>query len=225
MRSRILQQISRPRLDGEISEYLNRMQNVDLNKKIDDARIVCIDLETTGLHTRRSNIVSMGGIAIKKKALDVKDSIFLLVKCEGRIDRESVLVHKITPSLLTDALELDNALKNVLGFVGNDVICSFSSFDCFFLNRDLRRIFGIPLLNPTVDVQKLGRKLLLSKDPYDRQLLDAEWVGLEELAARMKVPVVSRHTSVGDAYTMALALVGLIKKYKIETVKQLYALS
>jgi DNA polymerase-3 subunit epsilon len=201
------------------------MQDVDLNKRIDDARIVCIGLETTGLDAKKSNIISISGVTIKKKAVDVKDSILLLVRHEGIMDRQSVLVHKMSPRLPTDALELDNALKNVLEYVGNDVVCSFSSFDCFFLNRDFRRIFGTPLLKPTVDVQKLGRKLLLSKDQYNPQLLATEWLSLEELAGRMKMSVVRRHTSVGDAYTMALALVGLIKKYRIETVKQLYALS
>ncbi|MFH0848832.1 MAG: 3'-5' exonuclease [archaeon] len=224
-KSKVLRQTSNPSGDVEVSAYLRKAQNVNLDKNIDDARLCCIDLETSGLDLKRSSIISIGGIAIKKRTLDVKDSLFLLVKNEGEMNRESVLIHKITPSLLRSASELDIALKRFLEFIGNDVICAFSPIDSLLLNRDLKRVFGIRLLNPIVDVQKLARALLPSEENFNTDLLDEGWFGLEELTTRIGIPMVQRHTSLGDSYTMALAVVCLIKKYRFETLRELCQLS
>ena len=215
----------KPRVNGEVRRYIEEIQNVDLNKSVEDSRIVCIDLETTGLDLRGSHIISIGGIAIKNMTLDVKDSMFLLVKYEGEMREENVLIHRITPDLLTGALELGDALKKFIKFVKNDVVCSFSLFDYLFLDRDMKRIFNIPLLNLIVDAQKVGSKLLLLIHPYYHQVMNADMLGLEELAKRMEIPVVKRHTSLGDAYTTALILISMIKKHKIRTLKELYGLS
>jgi DNA polymerase-3 subunit epsilon len=215
----------KPKVDGEVRRYIEDIKNVDLNKNVEDSRIVCIDLETTGLDLRRDHVISIGGIAVRNMALDLKDSIFLLVKYEGEMREENVLIHRITPDLLTEALDLEDALKKFVRFVKNDVVCTFSPIDHLFLDRDLKRVFNVPLLNPVVDVQKVGSRLLLLIHPYYHQVMDVGMLGLEELARRMDIPVVKRHTSLGDAYTTALILISMIKKHKIRDLKQLYSLS
>ncbi len=214
----------RPKIDDVISKYLDGFNELDLDVDLKDTRIVCVDIETTGLDVRKCEIVSIGAIGIKNLDVDLNDSLLVLVK-SGNVTEESIKIHKITPDLLVDAYELTDALKEFLKFVGKDVICTFSLFDYLVLNRDLRKCFDIPLLNPIIDVQRLGKKLLSIIHPYYHYLMDVSAMSLEELARRLEIPIVARHTSLGDAFTTSLILLSIVKKNKIKTLKELYRLS
>ncbi len=225
LRNKILRFLYRNVEDEELKEYIRSFEGVRLNVKLEEARIVCLDIETTGLDLSRSEIVSIGAIGVRGLKVDLEDSFFTLVKSGGEITEESIKIHKITPDLLANAVRLKEALKGFLRFIKSDPICTFSPFDVLMINRDLKRLFGITLLNPFIDVQKLGEKSLLIIHPYYHQIMNIGGMSLEELATRLEIPIFARHTSLGDAYTTSLMLINIIKKKGIRTLEELYMLS
>lgn len=225
LRNKILRFLYRKIEDEELKEYIRSFERLELDMELDKSRIVCLDIETTGLDLNKSEIISIGAIGVKGLKVDLEDSFFTLVKSKGKMTKESIKIHKITPDLLVNAARLKEALKEFLKFVKSDPICTFSPFDVFMINRDLKKLYGITLLNPFIDVQKLGEKSLLIIHPYYHQIMNIGAMSLEELAIRLEIPVFARHTSLGDAYTTSLMLINIIKKKGIRTLEELYMLS
>ena len=225
LRNKILRFIYRSVKDEVLKEYLRSFKELKLDVELEKVRIVCLDIETTGLDLNKSEIVSIGAVSVKGLKIDLEDSFFTLVRSRGEVSEESIKIHKITPDLLVNATRLREALKGFLKFVRSDPICTFSPFDVLMINRDLKRLFGITLLNPFIDVQKLGEKSLLIIHPYYHQIMNIGGMSLEELATRLEIPIFARHTSLGDAYTTSLMLINIIKKKGIRTLEELYMLS
>ena len=97
------------------------------------------------------------------------------------------------------------ALARLLDFVGNRPLVGWHlDFDLAILNRELRPRFGFELPNATVDVAQLWRRRLRRRHPE---------VGgqprFERVAERLGVPVMGRHTALGDAVTTALMFLRL----------------
>lgn len=126
--------------------------SVDENTPITDVRYVVVDTELTGLNEKKDSIVSLGAVRMTGGRIDLSDTFHRLIKPETALTRESIVIHGITPSDVIKEPDINEVLLEFSGFCGTDVIVGhFVSIDMSFINREMKKISGLPMQNPVLD--------------------------------------------------------------------------
>ena len=117
----------------------------------------------------------------------------------------SIVIHGIMPSEVAQWPDIDTLLPEFVDFCGDSVLVGHVvSIDLAFLNQEVKRILGAPLINPAVDTFALYRWLRNREDNicayYDGT---AENAALYALAERYHISVGSAHNALSDAYVTA----------------------
>lgn len=179
----------------------------------DTVRFVAFDTEMTGLGDR-DRLVSISGIRIDHGRLNLKDSYYEILNPEHGMERQAILVHHIVPDETTGRPRAVDALPGFLDFIGRDILVGHNAaYDRDFINREMLRHFGVPLLSPVVDILLLSRSesYLMQKYGRGRGYDDHS---LNALAERFGLDQEDRHTAFGDAITTGLIFLGLLKSLK-----------
>jgi len=167
--------------------------------------MVVIDTETTGLDTRSAELVSIAAVRVRGDRILTSDSLDLRLRRPDSLTGDSIRIHGLRGMDLDNGESLDAALERLLDFVGNRPLVGwYLGFDLAILNRELRPRFGFELPNATVDVAQLWRRRLRRRHPE----IDGQ-PRFERVAERLGVPVMGRHTALGDAVTTALMFLRL----------------
>jgi DNA polymerase-3 subunit epsilon len=162
--------------------------------------LVAIDCETTGLDTRRAEMVSLAAVKIRGDRVLTSDSLDLRLSRPASLSGDSIRIHGLRGVDLADGEGVEPALERFLDFIGNRPLVGWClGFDLAILNRELRSRFGFDLPNAGIDVaQTYVRQLRRSHPEIEPHLC------IEQVAEMLGVPVMGRHTALGDAVTTAL---------------------
>ncbi|MDN3523469.1 3'-5' exonuclease [Halomonas ramblicola] len=162
--------------------------------------MVVIDTETTGLDTRHAELVSLAAVKIRGDRVLTSESLDLRLARPASLSGDSIRIHGLRGIDLEGGEAVDKALARLLDFAGNRPLLGWHlDFDLAILNRELRPRFGFELPNATLDVAQLWRRRLRRRHTE----LDA-LPRFERVAELLDVPVMGRHTALGDAVTTAL---------------------
>lgn len=162
---------------------------------------VVFDTETTGLNPAEGDeIIQIGAIRIVKGRLLYDETIDQLVNPQRPVPKGSVAIHGIEPDLLQGQPTIDKVLPHFHAFAEGAVLVAHNAaFDMEFLKLKQLQT-GIRFDHPVLDT------LLLSSIVHPALGTHA----LEKIAERMNIPVVGRHTALGDAIVTAEVLLKLI---------------
>ncbi|MCD6582380.1 MAG: hypothetical protein J7K90_11305 [Desulfuromusa sp.] len=162
---------------------------------------VVFDTETTGLNPSKGDeIIQLGAIRIVNSQLLYHEIIDQLVDPKRFVPQESVAIHGIQPALLQGQPTIDKVLPHFHTFAENSVLVAHNAaFDMRFLQLQEDKT-GIIFDNPVLDT------LLLSSVIHPNQ----ESHSLDDLAERLNVTIVGRHTALGDAIVTGEVLVKMI---------------
>ncbi len=183
-----------------------------------DAGWCAIDLELTGLHPRKNDIIAIGAIPIEQGRVLLGESLYTLVRTTRRSEHGAVLVHKLRVADLADAPPLDEAIDLLLASLGGRIpVFHTARVETSFLGPLFaRRRVKLPT---AADTEVLGRRWLGHRDgaapPY---------VTLERLAIELGQLVEPPHHALGDALTTAkvfIALAALLSMPERQTVGSL----
>ena len=162
-----------------------------------------LDLELTGLHPRKDEIIAIGAVPIEQGRVLLGQSLYTLVRTTKRSDPNAVVVHKLRVADLADAPTLDEAFDALLRVLAGRVPV--------FHPAHVERAFLKPLfsrrrlrLPPAADTEVLGRGWLRSRTGETRA-----WISLSELARQLGQPPEVPHHALGDALTTAQAFIAL----------------
>ncbi|RLF16388.1 MAG: hypothetical protein DRN06_05200 [Thermoprotei archaeon] len=199
----------------------------NLNRPFDEVRFVSIDLETSGLDPKRNGILAIGAVVVKEGEIKLSEVFHVLVKPEGIFDEKSSFVHGITPADVEDKPSFKEVAPSLLSFIDGGVLVGYNiGFDLSFLNEFLKR-HGMPTLRGgALDLLPLtyGVMIKLGMDPVvlkmDYQALMGK-MGLDTLADILSMPILRRHSSIGDAFTAAFILLKLLFLAKLAGCKSL----
>src|ERR1700690_3323657 len=89
----------------------NRMPNYDSTQDIRDAAYVVVDTELTGLNEKKDSIVSIGAVKMTGGKIGLGNTFYRLIHPETTLTAESVVIHEITPSDVSEKPSVDIVLS------------------------------------------------------------------------------------------------------------------
>ena len=169
-----------------------------------EGRYLVVDLETTGLDARRSEIISFGAVPVDHGRVQVGAALHGLVRPRQPPPGETVRIHGLREADLAAAPHAREALRPLREALDGRVAVAHAAwFDGAFLRRQeglWRRLFR----RRWIDTITLARLLTtLREEPTPKPLT------LPALAAWIGVPPGPSHDALGDAFTTAQAFVAL----------------
>lgn len=167
--------------------------------------VVSLDCETTSLDVKKAEILSIGAVRIKGRKVITSERLDLKLKPPASLSSDSIKIHKIRASDLADGIELDEALEKVLEFVGNRPILGYYvNFDIRMLDKFIRPKYGFGLPNKAVELSHVYHDIIKWKHVGGN--IDLRF---DTIAGKLDIPILERHTALGDAITVALMYVRL----------------
>lgn len=155
-----------------------------------------LDFETTGLDSRSDRICEIGALRLSETGAEAA-SLDLLVNPGLPIRPEASRVNGITDEMVRDARPVEEALPELLAFLGDSVIVAHNaSFDLGFLKAAAERA-GLPVpANLVADTRDLAREAFPGLPSY----------ALQNLARSFGLSPGNAHRACDDARTCARLL-------------------
>lgn len=180
-------------------------------------RFGVVDLETSGLNTRRHRILQLGMVVVEADGT-VVDQWSSFVKLRWPLQRVGPTgIHGITRSTLRGAPSLDEALDELGRRMNGSVFTAHNAqFDSEFLIRAIRR-------RPTDDPIRLGLDPRLCTLRMSRRLDPERTMShrLGDVCERYGVALDRPHDALGDAAATAAVLSHLLTAHDITDTAQL----
>ncbi len=166
----------------------------------ENERFCVIDVETTGLNTKKDEIVAVAALPIEGFRIRFSDHFFTLVKAE-RFEARSVKYHGITKYDLREAPAFEEIAPKLLEIISNSIVVGYATYiDVEFLRRAFKKKVGIKLkVERYVDVAELEAWLIRKRGMAVTFRLD-----FDSLLKMYRIEDATRHSALGDAYATAL---------------------
>lgn len=184
-----------------------------------EARLVAVDIETTGLDPRTDRVISFGAIPIERGRIVAGASVYGLVNPQRELPAQSILIHGIREQDLRDAPAAPEALAPLAeALTGAEVVAHAEWVERGFLSKPLRGL-GVRLPRTLIDTAQLYRLWEVEQQHPDPQLR-----ALSAIAEDLGLPVHRPHHALGDALTTAQAFLALathLERVGRDTVRKL----
>ncbi|MEO5734013.1 MAG: 3'-5' exonuclease [Rubrivivax sp.] len=172
---------------------------------------VALDCETTGLDTRRDEIVAIAAVRIVGDCILTSQRLELLVRPTGVVSADSVRVHLLRERDLAAGVPAQDAVKALLRFIGSrPIVGYYTEFDVVMVDRVLRPLIGIALPQPVIDVGTLFHKYRSRHRTPHQQLVEPVIdLRFDTLMRVLELPQRPAHDALNDAVMAALAFIKL----------------
>lgn len=172
-------------------------------RRLDEVRLVCLDLETTGLCPERGDeIIAFGAVAIEGGQIVWESCVQRLFNPGRPIPPAISRLTGITNAMVQDEPGFGEAIPQVVARLGRAILLGHClHFDLAFLNRKIKARYQCQVVHPTLDLRELARLLYPDLGGYS---LDRILTKLG-LAGRYR-----RHSALGDALATAEAFLLLL---------------
>ena len=171
---------------------------------------VAIDLETTGLDSRLDAIIELAAVPFVEGRSG--RGYVTHVNPKRPIPPESTRLHGITDAMVANAPTVDEALVRLEAVCARHVLVGHGiAFDLSVLARERRARGSGPMTNTALDTMRLAAAL------------HPEWerFGFDEVASRVGIGILGRHTAEGDARAAGEILIALLPEIRIRGARRL----
>ena len=162
---------------------------------------VSIDCETTGLSTRKDDIVTVAAVRIRGNRILTSERFEAMVRPRAKLNPDAIKIHRLREQDVAGGRSIEEVLPDLLRFVGSRPLVGFYlEFDVAMLNRHVRRLLGIELPNAQIEV---------SGSYYERKYADAP-PGTEvdlrfmSILKDLDLPALDQHDAYSDALMTAM---------------------
>ena len=206
--------LRRKDLPEGIRNYLQAFHDFDFDKPITETEFVIFDTETTGLNVKRGDrIVSISGVRLKEGRIDLSDAFHEIVNPNRDIPSASAVIHEILPRMVNGKPTIEKVLPDFIRYIGISVLVAHHEWlDMSFLNREMRRLYDLPIQNIVLDTAALDRALLAKKTLASMIATTKTDSTLGALAERYHVTIEDHHSSFWDAVATAQVFQQMLKE-------------
>jgi DNA polymerase-3 subunit epsilon len=206
--------LRRKDLPEGIRNYLHAFGGFNFNKPIAETEFVIFDTETTGLNVKRGDrIVSISAVRLKEGRIDLAEAFHEIINPDRDIPSASAVIHEILPRMVNGKPTIEHILPKFIAYIGSSVLVAHHEWlDMSFLNREMARLYGIPIQNIVVDTAVLDHALLAKKTPASTIATMKIDSTLGAVAERYHVGVEELHSSFWDALATAQIFQQMIKE-------------
>ena len=180
------------------------------NDDYDIDSFVGLDIETTGLSPLFDEIIEIS--AYKKVNGKIIDYSVLVNRENGdnTLSSNTTELTSITKEMLDkDGIDIKDALKGLIDFIGNSVIIGHNAtFDVYFIEEKIAKFLGSPKHYSFVDTMNFARSMIRGKRGYK----------LDEVASYLHVDLEQHHRAIYDAiccYEIFFKLMNLVSRTEI----------
>ncbi len=184
---------------GVMRDFLSTPQ-VEKNSRCSEARIVSLDLETTGLDPARHSILSYGLVQIDNMTIRLDSTHHEIISVVEDIPEASAVIHQITDDRSAAGTPLEEVLPDLLRMLaGKVMLVHYASIEQNFIDAACRRLYGAPFVIPTIDT------LILAQRRFERRnhTIQIGDLRLFNLRPRYNLPMYKAHNALSDAVATA----------------------
>ncbi|RLA74594.1 MAG: 3'-5' exonuclease [Epsilonproteobacteria bacterium] len=176
------------------------------DKNISTDEYIVLDTETTGLNPKKDEILSIGAVKVKKNKIITSESFEIFIKPINKISDESIKIHHILPQDIQNGTTINNALEQLLYFVGNKTIVGYYIwFDVSILNRFLKQYIGSILPNKTIELSSMYYERYRKKSAHE--FVDLKF---DTIIDNLDIPILGKHDALNDSIMSAMIFLKLI---------------
>ena len=170
-----------------------------------DGEGVSLALETTGLEPGRDHILSLAAVPVRGSRVLLSERFERRIRPDRAFGIESVRHHMITPGEAAGGIQVTRAVSEFLHWLGSRTVLGYHiSFDLEMLAPHVKAITGFHLPNARVELADAFASHVARSRPNDPHNL-----AFTHIARTLGVPVLGRHTALGDATTVGLCWLAL----------------
>lgn len=185
-------------------QYLLRQ----LDSPISDIKLLALDIEMTGLDSKKDQMVSIGVIPIINAKIQPKLAQYKLIKIQGTVG-QSAVIHGVLDRHLTNALPLQEVLQWLFEQCKDKVIVAhYASLDLQFLQQSLVGAEKQSFALFAIDTLLIDKKRELRK----HQSLNTSSLRLNACRERYNLPIYNAHNALTDALACAELLLAQLSK-------------
>ncbi len=172
----------------------------------DDAELVCLDIETTGLDPATVDMLSIGWVLIRAGRVDLSTAESHVVKPSGELG-DSPAIHGLTDSVVDQGVSPEEAMERVVEILtGRVLVVHHAGLDKKLLDRLCKEQFGDRLLVPVIDTLALENR----RKSRHHHLEDIRSLRLPDLREHYNLPWYRGHDCLGDAISTAELLIAMV---------------
>ncbi|MDH7453713.1 exonuclease domain-containing protein [Luteimonas composti] len=166
---------------------------------------VSLDLETTGLDPKVDHILSLAAVPVRDGRVLTSERFERRIRAEREFGIDSIRHHRITPEEAASGVAVTTAVREFLHWLqGRTLLGYHLGFDLAMLSPHVRALTGFGLPNPRVDLADAFAARARRANPAAPPNLD-----FQHIADTLGVPVLGRHSALGDAATVGLCWLAL----------------
>ena len=166
---------------------------------------VSLDLETTGLDPKQDHILSLAAVPLRDGRVLTSERFERRIRADREFGIESIRHHRITPAEAAEGVAVTAAVRDFLHWLqGRTLLGYHLGFDLAMLSPHVRALTGFGLPNPRVDLAEAYAARARRIQPNAPPNLD-----FRHIADSLGVPVLARHSALGDAVTVGLCWLAL----------------
>jgi DNA polymerase-3 subunit epsilon len=173
------------------------LERPSLDEPIALARLVALDLETTGPRMLTDHIISIGAVAVTERTVRHDDAFEAVLRQDHSSANDNILIHQIGGQAQLAGADPVEALVSCLEFIDDSRIVAFrAEFDATVFRREVRAQLGLHSWPRFIDLASVLPALFpgTQNDSLD------DWV------AHFRLPPITRHHAIADAYATAQLL-------------------
>ena len=168
--------------------------------------MVALDFETTGLDSEQDEIISIGLVPFDHQRIYCRQANEWLVKPGDSLSQQSVVIHGIRHSDVSEAPDLLHILNEVLpALSGRVIVVHYQRIERQFMARELLRRIGESIDFPVIDTMALEHQQLRQNQSWQDKLFKRPLpsVRLGECRLRYRLPFYHPHHALTDAIATA----------------------
>jgi DNA polymerase III subunit epsilon len=166
---------------------------------------VSLDLETTGLDVNKDHILSLAAVPVRNGCVCLSERFERRIHTARAFGIDSIRHHRITPEEASQGEQITEVVHDFLHWLGSRrVLGYYLAFDLAMLAPHARALTGFALPNAVVDLGDEVAKHQQRQRPHAPVNLD-----FAHIAKTLGVPMLERHSALGDAVTVGLCWLAL----------------